>query len=176
MIIKGFSYSAVAAGIKYADRLDLGLIFSETPAVTAGVFTTNQVKAAPVLLDQQRLKQGRSQAIVVNSGCANACTGTKGMDAALETSRMVAQALAITEELVLVSSTGVIGLPLNVQAIEKSMSKLIDGLDPAHFEEVARAIMTTDTTSKTSYRTVEIGGNEVSFMGMAKGSGMSSFG
>ncbi len=172
MIIKGFSSSAVAAGIKYADRLDLGLIYSEMPAVTAGVFTTSQVKAAPVLLDQQRLKQGRSQAIVVNSGCANACTGAEGLEAALETTRMVAQSLAIPEELVLVSSTGVIGLPLNVKAIEKSMGKLIDGLDPANFEEVARAIMTTDTISKTSYRTVEIGGNEVSFMGMAKGSGM----
>ncbi len=172
MNIKGFSASAVAAGIKYADRLDLGLIFSETPTVTAGVFTTNQVKAAPVLLDQQRLKQGRSQAILVNSGCANACTGSEGMSAALETSRMVARALAIQEDLVLVSSTGVIGLPLNVGAIENSMSKLIDGLDPGHFEDVAQAIMTTDTSCKTAYRTVTIGAQEVRFMGMAKGSGM----
>jgi len=172
MIIKGFSSSAVAAGIKYADRLDLGLIYSETPVVTAGVFTTNQVKAAPVLLDQERLRQGRSQAILVNSGCANACTGTKGMEAALETGRMVAESLDIPEDLVLVSSTGVIGAPLNVAAFGKHMNELVEGLDPAHFEQVAQAIMTTDTASKTAYRTVEIGGQEINLMGMAKGSGM----
>jgi glutamate N-acetyltransferase/amino-acid N-acetyltransferase len=172
MIIKGFSSSAVAAGIKYADRLDLGLIYSETPAVTAGVFTTNQVKAAPVLIDQERLKQGRSQAILVNSGCANACTGTRGMEAALETGRMVAESLDIPEDLVLVSSTGVIGAPLNVAAFGEHMNELVEGLDSAHFEQVAQAIMTTDTFPKTAYRTVEIGGKEINLMGMAKGSGM----
>jgi glutamate N-acetyltransferase/amino-acid N-acetyltransferase len=172
MIIKGFSSSAVAAGIKYADRLDLGLIYSETPAVTAGVFTTNQVKAAPVLIDQERLKQGRSQAILVNSGCANACTGTRGMEAALETGRMVAESLDIPEDLVLVSSTGVIGAPLNVAAFGEHMNELVEGLDSAHFEQVAQAIMTTDTFPKTAYRTVEIGGKDIHLMGMAKGSGM----
>jgi glutamate N-acetyltransferase/amino-acid N-acetyltransferase len=172
MIIKGFSSSAVAAGIKYADRLDLGLIYSETPAVTAGVFTTNQVKAAPVLIDQERLKQGRSQAILVNSGCANACTGTRGMEAALETGRMVAESLDIPEDLVLVSSTGVIGAPLNVAAFGEHMNELVEGLDSAHFEQVAQAIMTTDTFPKTAYRTVEIGGKDINLMGMAKGSGM----
>jgi glutamate N-acetyltransferase/amino-acid N-acetyltransferase len=172
MIIKGFSSSAVSAGIKYADRLDLGLIYSETPAVTAGVFTTNQVKAAPVLIDQKRLKQGRSQAILVNSGCANACTGTRGMEAALETGRMVAESLDIPEDLVLVSSTGVIGAPLNVAAFGEHMNELVEGLDSAHFEQVAQAIMTTDTFPKTAYRTVEIGGKDIHLMGMAKGSGM----
>ena len=172
MIINGFSSSAVAAGIKYADRLDLGLIYSDTPVLTAGVFTTNQVKAAPVLLDQERLKQGRCQAIMVNSGCANACTGAKGMQAAIETSRMLAELLAIPEDLVLVSSTGVIGMELNVAAFDTNMPELVETLDPANFEDVAQAIMTTDLTSKTAYRTVEIGGHEVSFMGMAKGSGM----
>ena len=114
MIIKDFSLSAVAAGIKYQDRLDLGLIYSRTPAVAAGVFTTNQVKAAPVLLSIDRLKQGRCQALLVNSGNANACCGKEGMDAALDTSRIAAQALGIPEEMVLVSSTGVNGtlLPL----------------------------------------------------------------
>ena len=80
MIIKGFSLSAVAAGIKYQDRLDLGLVYSSTPAVAAGVFTTNQVKAAPVLLSIDRLKQGRCQALLVNSGNANAFTGTEGLE------------------------------------------------------------------------------------------------
>ncbi len=172
MKIKGFLTSAVAAGIKYTGRLDLGLIYSEVPAVTAGVFTTNQVKAAPVLLDMERLKQGRSQAILVNSGSANACTGEQGMKTALETSAMVAHSLQIPEEMVQVSSTGVIGEQLNVDAFTKNMDKLINGLSGDNFEQVARAIMTTDTVSKTVEKKVTIGGTDVRFMGMAKGAGM----
>ncbi len=172
MIINGFSLSAVRAGIKYQDRLDLGLIFSDLPAVTAGAFTTNLIKAAPVVLDMERLKQGRAQAILVNSGCANACTGEEGMAAAIETSRMVAGYLEIPEEMVQVASTGVIGAPLNVRAFQEHMRSLVEGLEPDKFEDVAQAIMTTDTISKTVYRTAEIGGCEVKFMGMAKGSGM----
>jgi len=172
MLINGFSFSAVPAGIKYSGRLDLGLIYSDTPAVTAGMFTTSQIKAAPVVLDMERLKQGRAQAILVNSGCANACTGEAGMEAAIATSRMVAESLEINEEMVQVSSTGVIGMPLNVKAFENNMSALVEGLDPGKFEDVAQAIMTTDTVSKTVYRMEEIGGKEVRFMGMAKGSGM----
>jgi glutamate N-acetyltransferase/amino-acid N-acetyltransferase len=172
MIINGFSLSAVPAGIKYRDRLDLGLIYSDSPAVTAGVFTTNLIKAAPVVLDMERLKQGRAQAILVNSGCANACTGEEGMQAAIETSRIAAQYLDIPEDMIQVSSTGVIGDLLNVKAFEDNMSVLVDGLKPEKFEDVAQAIMTTDTTSKTVYRSTQIGGREVKFMGMAKGSGM----
>jgi glutamate N-acetyltransferase/amino-acid N-acetyltransferase len=172
MIIKGFSFSAVAAGIKYADRLDLGLIYSENPAVTAGVFTTNQVKAAPVLLDIERLKEDRCQAVLVNSGCANACTGKQGMKAAVATSKAAAQALNISEEMVQLSSTGVIGSQLNVEVFHNHMKPLVDGLAPGNFEQVAKAIMTTDTVSKTVYRTEKIGGKDVRFMGMAKGSGM----
>jgi len=172
MIIKGFSFSAVAAGIKYADRLDLGLIYSETPAVTAGVFTTNQVKAAPVLLTIERLKEGRCQAVLVNSGCANACTGKQGMKAAVATGKAAAQALNISEEMVQLSSTGVIGSQLNVEVFQNHMKPLVDGLAPGNFEQVAKAIMTTDTVSKTVYRTEKIGGKDVRFMGMAKGSGM----
>jgi glutamate N-acetyltransferase/amino-acid N-acetyltransferase len=172
MIINGFSLSAVAAGIKYPDRLDLGLIYSDTPAVTAGVFTKNRVKAAPVLLDQKRLKQGRSQAILVNSGCANACTGKPGMKAARQTSKMVSEALGIPDDLVLVSSTGVIGDQLNVTAFEDSMQELVEGLDPANFDQVAQAIMTTDTRAKVVTRSEKFGKKEVRFMGMAKGAGM----
>ncbi|MEN8189783.1 MAG: bifunctional glutamate N-acetyltransferase/amino-acid acetyltransferase ArgJ [Thermodesulfobacteriota bacterium] len=170
--VKGFAASAVAAGIRYSDRLDLGLIYSETPAVTAGVFTTNQVKAAPVLIDIDRLKQGRAQAILVNSGSANACTGEQGMEAALTTSRLCAEKLGIDEEMVQLSSTGVIGEQLNVQAFESSMNDLVKGLSPDNFEEVARAIMTTDTVSKTVYKTVMINECEINFMAMAKGAGM----
>ncbi len=172
MIIKGFSFSAVAAGIKYPDRLDLGLIYSDEPAVTAGVFTTNQVKAAPVLIDIERLRQGRSQAILVNSGCANACTGRNGTNDALASGRLAAEALGIDEEMVLLSSTGVIGMPLNLPAFQAHMKPLVDGLGSDNFEHVARAIMTTDMVVKTAYRTEVIGGKEVGFMGMAKGAGM----
>ena len=172
MIIKDFSLAAVPAGIKYRDRLDLGLIYSRTPAVAAGVFTTNQVKAAPVLLSIDRLKQGRCQALLVNSGNANACTGREGMEAALETSRLAAEALGIPEDMVLVSSTGVIGLPLNVQAFENNMAPLVSSLSEENFEQVAEAIMTTDTVAKTVAKSVVIGDREVRFLGMAKGSGM----
>ena len=172
MIVKNFYASAVPAGIKYPDRLDLGLICSKTPAVTAGVFTKSLVKAAPVILDIERLKQGRAQAILVNSGCANACTGEQGMEAAKTTSRLAAEALGIPEEMVQVASTGVIGAQLNVTAFETAMGKLVSELAPENFERVAEAIMTTDTVIKTAYRTITFGGIEVNFMGMAKGSGM----
>ncbi len=172
MKIQGFSTSAVAAGIKYKDKLDLGLIYSDVPAVTAGVFTTNLVKAAPLVLDMERLKQGRAQVILVNSGCANACTGDEGMEAAKRTSGMVAGELGIDEDMVQVSSTGVIGEQLDLEAFERAMKPLIQGLSPENFEKVAEAIMTTDTVAKTSYRTVELGGTEVRLMGMAKGAGM----
>ncbi len=172
MKIKGFKMSAVEAGIKYKNRLDLGLIYSEKQAVTAGVFTTNQVKAAPVLIDVERLKQGRAQAILVNSGCANACTGEDGMNDAIETSKMVADSLKIDESMVQLASTGVIGLPLNVGAFSNSMGKLVDNLSENNFDLVAQAIMTTDTVKKTVYKTVKIGGKDINFMGMAKGAGM----
>ncbi|HIP83506.1 MAG TPA: bifunctional glutamate N-acetyltransferase/amino-acid acetyltransferase ArgJ [Desulfocapsa sulfexigens] len=172
MNIKGFSTSAVAAGIRYSDRLDLGLIYSDVPAVTAGVFTKNQVKAAPVVIDQERLKQGRAQAILVNSGSANACTGDEGTDAALLTSSLLSSCLKIDDEMVLLSSTGVIGEQLNVSAFRASMDKLVQGLGEDNFGDVANAIMTTDTVPKVVCKSVMIGEQEVKFMGMAKGAGM----
>ena len=172
MKINGFSFSAVKAGIRYADRLDLGLIYSNVPCVTAGVFTTNLIKAAPVVLDVERLKGGRAQAVLVNSGCANACTGDAGMQAARNTSAMLARSIQVSENLVQVASTGVIGEQLNVSAFEKSMKELVDGLSPDKFDDVASAIMTTDTVPKTAFATVDIGGTEVHIAGMAKGAGM----
>lgn len=172
MKIKGFSTSAVAAGIRYSDRLDLGLIYSDVPATTAGVFTKNQVKAAPVVIDQTRLKQGRAQAILVNSGSANACTGKNGMAAALTTSLLLSSRLSIDDEMVLLSSTGVIGEQLNVSAFRSSMDELVRGLNEDNFDKVAKAIMTTDTVPKVVSKTVTIGEHEVQFMGMAKGAGM----
>ena len=148
MKIDGFFTAAVAAGIKYPDRLDLGLIFSSKPAVTAGVFTKNQVIAPPLVLDMERLKQGRAQAILVNSGCANACTGEQGMESCIRTGRMVAEGLSIPEDMVLLSSTGVIGEQLKMEAFSAAVPTLIDKLSPENFDDVARAIMTTDTVKK----------------------------
>ncbi len=172
MKIKGFFTSAVAAGIRYKDRLDLGLIYSDVPAVTAGVFTKNQVKAAPVIIDQKRLKLGRAQAILVNSGSANACTGKVGMNSAYSTSSLLSSRLKIDDEMVLLSSTGVIGEQLNLPAFRNSMDDLVNGLSEDGFEKVAKAIMTTDTVPKLVSQTVTIGDHEVKFMGMAKGAGM----
>ena len=172
MIIKGFTYSAVAAGIRKKDRLDLGLIFSEKPAVAAGVFTSSRVKAAPVLLDMERIGQGMAQAILVNSGVANACTGKFGMVTAKACSGQAAEALNIDENLVQVSSTGVIGEQVPVDIIGAAMDGLIAGLSPTGFDKVARAIMTTDTVPKTAGRTCTIGDKEVKLFGMAKGAGM----
>jgi glutamate N-acetyltransferase/amino-acid N-acetyltransferase len=172
VIINGFTYSAVAAGIRKKERPDLGLIFSEKPAVAAGVFTTNRVKAAPVLLGMERIGQGRAQAILVNSGVANACTGEKGMQAAKTCSGLAAAALGIDENLVQLASTGVIGEQLPVDKVAAALDELLEGLSPIGHEEVARAIMTTDTVPKTADRSCTIGGTEVRLLGMAKGAGM----
>ncbi len=172
MKIKGFSFAAVEAGIRYPNKLDLGLIYSDIPCVTAGLFTTNQVKAAPVILDQKRLKGGYAQAILVNSGCANACTGEMGMEVARETSSLAAKALGIAEDLVQIASTGVIGEQLNPEPFKKSMPTLVKELSAENFQRVAQAIMTTDTVQKIAQTKVTIGGKEINIMGMAKGAGM----
>ncbi|MBW2502275.1 MAG: bifunctional glutamate N-acetyltransferase/amino-acid acetyltransferase ArgJ [Deltaproteobacteria bacterium] len=172
MIIRGFQYAAAAAGIRKKDRLDLGLIYAEKPAAAAGVFTTGRVKAAPVLLDMERLAGGRVQAILVNSGVANACTGAGGMAAAQACSAMVAAALNIDENLVQLASTGVIGEQLPVEKIAAVMGDLVARLAPAGAGDVARAIMTTDTVPKTAERSCSIGSREVKLFGMAKGAGM----
>ena len=173
MNVRGFSFSAVEAGVRYKGRLDLGLIFSEKPCATAGVFTTSQVKAAPVVIDAERLEAtGKAQAILVNSGCANACTGSKGMEAAFAASRMISERLGIEDEMVQLSSTGVIGDQLNIAAFENNIDSLVEGLRPEKFDEVAQAIMTTDTVKKIAGTTVNIGGKEIHIAGMAKGSGM----
>jgi glutamate N-acetyltransferase/amino-acid N-acetyltransferase len=172
MQIKGFTAAAVKAGIRYQDRLDLGLIYSEVPAVAAGVFTTNKVKAAPLLLDMERLSKAKAQAVLVNSGNANACTGKDGMRMARESSAMVARQLGMDEDLVQVASTGVIGQPLNLKPFEEAVPRLVASLTAEGFDDVARAIMTTDTVPKTSFRQISIDGTEVSLLAIAKGSGM----
>lgn len=172
MEIKGFKFAAVEAAIKKAGRLDLGLIFSEIPAAVAAVFTTNKVKAAPVLLDMERAKSGFCHAVVVNSGNANACTGEQGMDDARETARLVAEGLGIPDEATLVASTGVIGVPLPMERLRKAIPALVEGVEAATLADVAAAIMTTDTFPKLEARAGSADGKPYTIAGIAKGAGM----
>jgi glutamate N-acetyltransferase / amino-acid N-acetyltransferase len=168
----GFQASGVAAGLKKNGRNDLGLIFSRVPATAAGVFTQNRVQAAPVLLDRERIKTGVCQAILVNSGNANCCTGPQGMQAAAEMARLAASALDIPEASVLVASTGVIGQPLPVDKIQKVMPSLVQSLKPDGFMMLAEAIMTTDTVPKVVSREGMLDGKSFTVTGTAKGAGM----
>ena len=172
MDLKGFQFAAVEAAIKKAGRNDLALIFSEAPATAVAVFTTNAVKAAPVLLSMERIKSCRAQALVVNSGNANACTGEEGMRAARETSRRVAEGLGIPDEAVQVSSTGVIGVQLPMDRVRAAIPALVDGLASGTLDDVAGAIMTTDTFPKMEARSGQAGGVTYTVAGIAKGAGM----
>ena len=169
---QGFKFSGVAAGLKKNGQKDLGLIYSETPAKVAGVFTRNQIKAAPVLLDMQRITSGICQAIIVNSGNANCCTGEKGMQDAVSMTRWTAAKLDIPEEQVLVASTGVIGEPLAIEKVRTALPDLINALDAGGVSVLAEAIMTTDTVPKVVARKGSLKGTSFSVTGVAKGSGM----
>lgn len=166
---KGFLAAGVNCGIKRGS-LDLALVYSTTLAAAAGVFTRNQVKAAPVLLSRQRVP-GHAQAIVINSGNANACTGLQGLADAEEMARLVAESLGIPPQHVLVASTGVIGVPLPMEAVRRGIALITRVLGPRG-EEAARAIMTTDSFPKMAAARVEIDGKVVTVGGMAKGAGM----
>jgi len=172
MIIPGFRFAAAMAGIKKVGVPDLALMVADQPVAAAGVFTTNRVKAAPVLLTRQRLRAGKAQAILVNAGNANACTGDQGLIAARETTGLAAQLLKIPERLVLPASTGVIGQPLPAGKIKAALPDLVSGLHPEGLPAVARAIMTTDTRPKTAQFTGKIAGQDFILAGVAKGSGM----
>ena len=147
MVPKGFLFSTVEAAIKKSGRKDLALIVSQKEASIAGMFTTNRVKAAPVKLDMKKIRSGRAQAIVVNSGNANACTGKKGMQDALEIVNRVATGLRVKPSLVYICSTGVIGVPLPMGRIRQKISRMMLHLGRSTFEDVANAIMTTDTVT-----------------------------
>jgi glutamate N-acetyltransferase/amino-acid N-acetyltransferase len=171
-ICPGFKAAGVASGLKKNGRKDLGIICSEATATVAGVFTRNLVKAAPVLLDQQRIKKGSCRAIVVNSGNANCCTGERGMKDAVRMAQIAAEGISVAEEDVLVASTGVIGAPLPVEKIEAAMPDLIDALSVDGISDFAEAIMTTDTVPKVVSRSGELGGDTFTVTGVAKGAGM----
>ena len=172
--VPGFSANGVHAGIKTDERKDLALIFSSSPARAAGVFTTNSFPAAPVLVDMERIKSGTAQAILANSGNANAATGEEGYADALATSRAASGGLGISDELVLIASTGIIGQRLPVRKIIEGMDGLVEGLRPGGIAAAEEAIMTTDKFPKMSQRKAMVGGKEITLCGIAKGAGMIS--
>jgi glutamate N-acetyltransferase / amino-acid N-acetyltransferase len=173
---KGFRAAAAAAGIKKAPgALDLALIVCDVPgASAAGVFTTNRAAAAPVLLCRQNMKKnrGRARAIIANSGNANACTGRAGFAVAEQTGNAVARLLSVQQHEVIVSSTGVIGTPLNLGLILKQLPTLKEILSVESAPEVPRALMTTDSFPKSAVLQSKISGKTVTVAGVAKGAGM----
>lgn len=171
---KGFRAAGVEAAIKYAGRKDVALIVADFPCAAAAVFTTNKVAAAPVIYDRVIAKGGRLQAILANSGCANACTGERGLKDAELSALVTAAELGIDSSLVMIASTGVIGRPL-------PMDRLLDGMRKAkaklgrtaqHGLDAEMAVMTTDTRPKQACVKTVIGGKRVTIGGMCKGSGM----
>lgn len=172
---KGFQAAAAEAGIKYKGRQDMALIYSEAPCRSAGVFTTNIVKAAPVKWDQKQVYGGApAHAVVINAGIANACTGQEGMDYCRRTAETAAKALGVAEGSVLVASTGVIGMQLPMERIEAGVRAMAPFLDSSleSGTNASRAIMTTDTKNKEVAVEVCLGGVPVTIGGMCKGSGM----
>ena len=173
---KGYRAAGCKAGVKYPDRLDMAMVFSEKPCVAAGTFTQNIVKAAPVIWDRRIVREGTGpvRAIVVNTGIANAGTGEEGLNNCLKTAEKAASVLGIDKDEVLTGSTGVIGPQLNMEAVLSGVDKLAAGLkdtrEAAH--EASLAIMTTDTHPKECAVQFEADGKTVSLGGMTKGSGM----
>ena len=167
---QGFMAGAVDASIKTPDKLDLAVLCSEKPCVAAGVFTTNIIKSAPVILSKKHLKDGKAQAVIVNSGCANACTGDSGAADALEMAGLTAAKLGLSIKDVLVASTGVIGVTLPMEQIRAGVHRIAPVKDGGH--ELARAIMTTDTFPKEIAVTVESNIGRFTIGGVAKGAGM----
>jgi glutamate N-acetyltransferase/amino-acid N-acetyltransferase len=168
----GFKFAGVVSGLKKNGRKDLALIYSETIANVAGVFTRNQVKAAPVIVDMQRIVSGTCQAVIANSGNANCCTGEKGIQDAILTARWTAQELELPEEQVLVASTGVIGEPLPVDKVQKALPDLVKALGSDRILDFAEAIMTTDRVPKVVSRKGNLDGKAFTVTGVAKGAGM----
>ncbi|NQT29493.1 MAG: bifunctional glutamate N-acetyltransferase/amino-acid acetyltransferase ArgJ [Candidatus Saganbacteria bacterium] len=165
---RGFLASGIACGLKKSGKPDLALIYSEVPAAAVGVFTTNQVKAAPVYVSLKQLRKGKAQAIIANAGNANCWTGQKGMMDALTMVSKTAKALSIRESSVLVASTGVIAKPLPIAKIKKGIPRLVRSLSKSGSTKAAQAILTTDTRIKE----VAIKVGSITIAGIAKGSGM----
>jgi len=169
---KGFKCAGIAAGIKPANVKDMALILSEGPATSAGVFTTNQVCAAPVKVCRAHLTHGIARAIIMNSGVANACTGAEGMALAKEMCVETAKAVGCLPEDIFVCSTGKIGPQLPLDKIVPGIAKLVETASPENIQETAEAMMTTDTRPKVSAVELKMAGQTVKIVGFAKGAGM----
>ncbi len=172
---KGFEAAGAEAAVKYKNRKDMALVYSTAPCKVAGTFTTNVVKAAPVLWDKQVVETSAfAQAVVVNSGIANACTGKPGMDCCKAEAEQAGKLLNIPADAVLVASTGVIGMAMPVDRLCAGIEKLVaaKAATPEAGLDAAKAIMTTDTVHKQVAVEVELGGKTVTIGGMCKGSGM----
>jgi glutamate N-acetyltransferase/amino-acid N-acetyltransferase len=170
--VPGVLAGGVAAGVKPSGRKDLALIYSTTPARAAAVFTSNQVKGAPVLVSMDHVRGGVAQAIVANAGCANVCTGEQGLRDAREMTRLTGELLKIPAKHVLIAATGVIGVPLPMEKIRAALPRLAKSLSPTGGRAAAEAIMTTDTHPKEAALRVEINGRPVTIGGIAKGVAM----
>jgi len=170
--VPGILAAGVAAGIKPSGKKDLALIHSSTPARVAAVFTSNQVKGAPVLVSMEHAKGGVAQAILASSGCSNVCTGEQGIRDAREMTKLVGDHLRIPARHVLIAATGVIGVPLPMDKIRVALPKLAKSLSPQGGREAAEAILTTDTRPKEAALRVEVNGRAVTLGGIAKGVGM----
>ncbi|MDA3923764.1 MAG: bifunctional glutamate N-acetyltransferase/amino-acid acetyltransferase ArgJ [Kiritimatiellae bacterium] len=171
-VAAGFKACGVEAGIKYADRKDLALLVADEPCAVAALYTTNKVAAAPVHVSKERTASGIAQAIVVNSGNANACTGEEGLFNAYAMTRLMAAALDIEEQLTLVCSTGVIGVQLPMEKVAAGVEKAAGSLSSDGGHDAALAIMTTDTVEKEFAVELKIDGARIVIGGMTKGSGM----
>lgn len=169
---RGFTAAAVHAGLKKSNRLDLALIYSQTQSRAAAVYTQNRVQAAPIVVTKQHLGDGLLQAVVINSGNANACTGKAGLEAATTMAEVAGTALGIPASLVAVASTGVIGVPLPVDLVCRGIEQAAHQLCDTGGEQAAQAILTTDTFVKQIAVEVDLNGKLVTIGGMAKGSGM----
>ena len=170
--VRGYRASAVSSGLKKDSAPDLGLIVSEKESAVAGLFTTNRVKAAPIILTQEHLENSRARAIIANAGNANACTGGPGLEDARLTAALVARELGISPDEVLVASTGVIGQRLDMDLIANAITGLVGGLSPDGIPLAAQAIMTTDSFSKISSFEGKAGAKDYRIVGIAKGAGM----
>jgi len=170
--VKGFSFSVATAGIKQSEHPDCGLIYSDVPATCAGVFTRNKVVAAPLQITRPRIQAGKCQAVLVNSGNANACTGNQGLQTAQHNGRTLATELGIAEDLVAVASTGVIGVQLPGERLDAVVPQLVRERSPDGAEAVAKAIMTTDLFIKVSSAQLQAPGQSGTILGIAKGAGM----
>ncbi|MEJ5349873.1 MAG: bifunctional glutamate N-acetyltransferase/amino-acid acetyltransferase ArgJ [Desulfosoma sp.] len=174
--VRGVRVAAAESGMRYKNRLDCALIFTDTPAAAAGVFTRNRFCAAPVVLCKEHLStsEGYVRAVLINAGIANACTGEEGLRRARQSAERLASLLGIASHQVLVASTGVIGPQLRLEPLHEAYPRLIAGLDSKGWLEAAKAIMTTDTVPKTAWAQTQLDGTPITCGGMAKGSGMIS--